>query len=158
MLTMMSKTFKVSLSVDASGFYRHIEDMNKRTGDKVLKQILRDVGTKVLVPKLRSEAVSYSRYQYSSPTNNLRKSFGNITGKRGAIVFVGPRMATGGERGMGFKGWVTNILENVQGPKMKSAPGPRRRSRFRQVHRSSVSALEKEIFNSVKRVLERRWR
>ena len=126
---MSNVAFQVGFDVKADPFYKEVEKLERRTGIKVQRRILRNVGTKVYVPKLRAHAQQYSKYEYKQHkrTGNLRRSFGNVTGKErrqkgdSSTIFVGPRMATGHNRSEGtHKGWVVNILENVHGPKPKS--------------------------------------
>jgi len=147
-------TFNVKLEVDAAPFYRHIDDLDSRTNQKVLKQILRNVGTKVYVPRLRSHAVSYAKYDKKPPTGNLRRSFGNIAGKdkRVATIFVGPRMSTGDIRNQGsHKGWVVNILENWKDPK-------KRKTRFKSVHRHLITRAQSDINRAVEQIVRKRFK
>jgi hypothetical protein len=153
----------VKFDVEATKFYRYIDDLDARTNLKTLRAILRNTGTKVYVPKLRAHATGYAKYQYTDKrgrvraypsTGNLRRSMGNITGKdrRVATVFVGPRMARGADRDSGaFKGWVVNILENWKDP-------TKRRTRFKAVHLSQVRRAEKDIHRAVEWIVKKRWK
>lgn len=143
--------FEVSFRLEASKFYKDLEDLDHRTRPKVQKAILRDVANRVFKSKLRAHAATFNRY---SKTGNLKRSMGNITGKskRVSTIFHGPRMATMGVRDpMNYKGWVTNILENVK-------PGShiKRRSHFRWIHERNRQRAEMEVYRSIARVLRRK--
>ncbi len=98
----MSKDVDISMVGDKE-LQSMIKELDYRTQHALLKRILRDTSTKTYVKELRNASPVKS--------GNLRRSFGNVTGKsrRVATIFAGPRM------GGSHKGYVANIIEYNKG-------------------------------------------
>ena len=109
----------IYLDMETAQFDQAIKDLIQRTDVTQLRGVLRKTGTKVIVPALGANMTVNS--------TNLRKSFGNVTGKSKSVatVFVGPRMDHDHNARrttpMGkinvviaarYKGFLANIIEN----------------------------------------------
>lgn len=153
-----------------------IRNLDYATQHKILKAILRNAGTKEIIPYVK-------RATPVGKTGNLRRSIGNVTGKskRNATVFVGPRMSM--KRSVSgsneYNGWVANILENakgesryplkakafrpfeggVSGPQFYKRVGPiRKRTNLTYAISSRLNPAEIYIEKATRTVVERAWK
>jgi len=152
-----------------------LRNLDYATQHKILKSILRNTGTKEIIPYVK-------RVTPQGQTGNLKRSIGNVTGrsKINATVFVGPRMSH--KRSMGsneYSGWVANILEYAKGtdrfpekakafkPFSGGAGGPafykkvsgiKKRTNLTFAIKSRLHPAEVYIEKATRTVIERAWR
>ena len=115
----MTMPGQVSITIDASNLQKYLSDLDRKMNTAESRAILRKASTRVMIPALRRNMTVSS--------SNLKKSFGNVTGrsKNPAVVFAGPRMDQDHNvrrsTPMGritvtvaakYKGHLANIIEN----------------------------------------------